>query len=555
MLTRSALIGLLTIAATTIFAPAASATISPGLTLEQGAGTSAGSSVAMGFDINSHATVADSLQNLTIGLPPGLLVNLNTNGGACLASAAPTPLCQIASGTLNGASGTQVSLYLVTPPAPSGIVGNLTAASKPLNAAGVDLVIQGGETISGALTLTSSPAVALTLSFSGIPLASHVKELQLTFNSMRLPTNCSSVESLTVQASSWQGGAGTASAPLAVSGCSSLPYAPKISAVVTKEAAGAVVEVQFTQGAGEAASNALEFGEPPGVKLNKVLAPCFNGETCTVGTVAATSPLLPATALSNGMLTLAGSINKGNPSQAISGSLTMSFPPPFEFAVAGPIDIAEKMLSFSGMPDIPLTALTYIFTGIPAGPAFTTECEPGTIAATVLSQDGNPATKISGPVTNVSCPPPGARPKATGSLSGLASGKPVLRVHATRGSGAPSIASLSVSLPGGLSFGHRVISKRRTCKRVHGKNKCTSGYALRGFSLSGATLANARIQGGALRLAFAHAVTSVSLAARAPMLVESKALQRKAKKHKAKGLAASIRITDAKGTGTSLRVP
>lgn len=555
MLRRSALIGLLAIAATTVFAPAASATISPGLTLEQGGGTSAGSSVATGFDINSHATIADSLQNLTVGLPAGLLLNLNANGGACVASPAPTPLCQIASGTLNGATGTPVSLYLVTPPAPSGIVQNLTAASKPLNLAGVDLVIQGGETISGTVALTSSPTVALSLSFGGIPLSSHVKELQLTFSSMRLPTNCSSVESVTVQASSWQGGAGTASAPLAVSGCSALPYTPKIAAVVTKEAAGAVVEVQFTQGAGEAATNTLAFGEPPGVKLNKVLAPCFNGETCTVGTVAATSPLLPSTALSSGMLTLAGTINKGNPSQAISGSLTMSFPPPYEFSVTGPINIAEKMLSFSGVPDIPLTALTYVFTGIPAGPAFTTECEPGTIAATVLSQDGNPATKISGPVTNVNCPPPSARPKVTGSLSGLASGRPVLRVHATRGSGAPNIASLSVSLPGGLSFGHRVITKRRTCKRVHGQKKCASGYALKGFSLSGATLANARVQGGALRLAFTHAVTSVSLAARTPMLVESKSLQRKAKKHKANGLTASVRITDAKGTGTSVRVP
>ena len=353
MLRRSALIGLLAIAATTVFAPAASATISPGLTLEQGGGTSAGSSVATGFDINSHATFADSLQNLTVGLPAGLLLNLNANGGTCVASPAPTPLCQIASGTLNGATGTPVSLYLVTPPAPSGIVQNLTAASKPLNLAGVDLVIQGGETISGAVSLTSSPTVALSLSFGGIPLASHVKELQLTFSSMRLPTNCSSVESVTVQASSWQGGAGTASAPLAVSGCSALPYAPKIAAVVTKEAAGAVVEVQFTQGAGEAATNTLAFGEPPGVKLNKVLAPCFNGETCTVGTVAATSPLLPSTALSSGMLTLAGTINKGNPSQAISGSLTMSFPPPYEFSVTGPINIAEKMLSFSGVPDIP----------------------------------------------------------------------------------------------------------------------------------------------------------------------------------------------------------
>ena len=555
MFARTALVGLLIAATTTIFAPAASATISPGLTLEQNAGTTAGSSVPTGFDMNSHATVADSLQTLTVGLPAGLLVNLNMNGGSCVASAAPTPLCQLASGTINGSGGTPVTLYLVSPPTPTGIVQNLTAASKPLNVAGVDLVIQGGDTIPGTVLLTNSPAVALNVTFGSIPLSDHLKELQLMFGSLRLPTNCSAVENVTVQASSWQGSSGTSSAPLALSGCSSLPYAPKIAAKVTKESAGALVEVQFTQGGGEAATNALEFGEPRGVKLNKVLAPCFNGETCTVGTVAATSPLLPASALSSGMLTLAGSINKGNPSQAISGSLTMSFPPPFEFSVAGPIDIAEKMLSFSGVPDIPLTSLTFTFTGIAAGPAFTTECETGTIAATALSQDGNPASKISGPVTNVNCPPPSARPKATGSLSGLASGKPALRVHATRGSGAPSIAALSVSLPGGLSFSHRAIGTHRKCKRVNGHSKCATAYAIKGFSLSGASLAKARMKGSSLLLTFSHAVAGVSLSARTPLLTESKTLKRKARKHKAKGLAAGIRITDAKGTGTLVHVP
>jgi hypothetical protein len=555
MFSRSALIGLLIVVAAAVSAPVASATISPGLTLEQSGGTAAGSSVATGFDINSHATIADSLETLTVSLPAGLLVNLNQNNGSCLASAAPTPLCEIARGTINGATGTPVNLYLVTPPTPSGIVQNLKASSQPLNAAGVDLVIQGGATISGALTLTSSPSVALTLSFASIPLASHVKELQLMFASMRLPTNCTTVESLAVQASSWQGSSGTAAAPLAVSGCSSLPYNPTISAKVTKENAGAMVEVQFTQGAGEAASNSLEFGEPPGVKLNKVLAPCFNGETCTVGTVAASSPLLPSTALSSGMLTLAGSINKGNPSQAISGSLTMSFPPPFEFSVAGPIDIAEKMLSFSGLPDLPLSTLTFTFTGIPAGPAFTTECEPGTIAATVLSQDGNPAARISGPVTNVGCPPPSARPKVSGSLGGLAAGKPVLHVSATRGSGAANIASLQVSLPGGLSFSRHAIATHRSCKRAHGHNKCTTAYSVKGFSLHGAGLASARLQGSALLVTFSHAVASASLTARGPLLAESRALRQKAKRHQTKGVAASVRVTDAKGTGTTVSVP
>lgn len=555
MFTRRALIGLITAALSVVFAPAASASISPGVTLEQAGGTAAGSTVPLGMDIDSHATIADSLEGLEIGLPAGLLIDLDANGGACVAQAAPSPLCQIASGTINGATGTPVNLYLVAPPTPSGVVQNLTAGSKALNVAGVDLVIQGGETIGGSVTMTSSPAVTLNLTFASIPVATHIKQLQLTFGALRLPTNCNTVESVAVQASSWQGSSGTASAPLALSGCSSLPYTPTIAATVTKLSSGATVEVQFTQPAGQAATAALEFGEPKGVKLNKVLAPCFNGATCTVGTVAASSPLLPATALSAGMLTLAGSINRGNPSQAISGTLTMSFPPPFELSVAGPIDVAEKMLSFSGMPDLPLSTLTFTFTGIPAGPAFTTECEPGTIAATVLSQDGNPASKITGPVTNVSCPPPAAKPKASGSLRGLASGKPQLSVHLARGSGAPDLASLSVTLPGGLAFSSRAVSAHRSCKRVGGRQRCTSGYALKGFSLSGAKLSRARVQGGALQLTFAHPVPGAALLARGPLLVESKALERKAKRHDAKGLSAHVRVTDAKGAATVVQVP
>ena len=74
------------------------------------------------------------------------------------------------------------------------------------------------------------------------------------------------------------------------------------------------VAITLTQpnAAGESATSGIEFGNPNGVKINKVLAPCFKGATCTVGTVAASSPTLSSTALSTGVLTLAGSINSGN---------------------------------------------------------------------------------------------------------------------------------------------------------------------------------------------------------------------------------------------------
>lgn len=543
MLSRSVLIGLLAAAATAVFAPAALATITPRLAIEQSAGTAAGSSVATGFDIKANTTVTDRLSSLTMGFPAGLLVNLNMNGGACVNSASPTPTCELGTGTINGPTGTPVALYLV-------------ASGKPADVAGVALVIQGGATINGVLTLTSSPTVALNLVFGEIPAASNVKELQFTLSSLRLPTSCSAVESVTLQASSWEGGSGSTSAPLSVSGCSSLPYAPSVAATVTKEggSSGALIEVQFTQGAGEAATSALEFGEPPGVKLNKVLAPCFNGVTCTVGTVAATSPLLPSTALAAGMLTLAGSINPGNPSQAISGSLTMSFPAPFEFSVAGPIDLAEKMLTLTAVPDVPLSTLTFSFTGIPAGPAFTTECEAGTIAATMVSQNGNPPVKISGPVTNVNCPPPSAKPTASGSWSGLASGRPQLRLHAARGSNAPDISSLTLTLPGGVSFARRALGTHRSCRKVHGHQRCTTSPSVRGLSLSGAALAKARLEEGELVLQFAHAVPAVTLLAHGPLLSESKGLQRNAKRHKTGNLAAHIRITDTKGRATALSV-
>lgn len=527
MFARTALTGLLVAAVTAICPALAQAVLTPTLAIEQGAGTTAGSSPATGFNINFNPRLGvDSVKDLSIAFPPGFLPNLGMNGGACVSSSAPSPLCVLGTGTIHTTKGvaTPVTLYLVAPPSLADV-------------AGVAFAIQGGATITGPVSLASSSPAALNVSFSGFPVG--IEEMQFTLASPRLPTTCGASRTVSVATTSYELTSASTSAPLAVTGCNAIPYAPKVAATVTKVKGGAQVVVTITQsGADEAATGAVAFGNPNGVKINKVLAPCFKGATCTVGTVAASSPVLPSTALGSGLLTLAGSINSGSLSQQVTGSVTMSFPPPYQFSVVGPLNLSERTITFLSMPDIPLSTLTYTFTGVPAGPAFTTECQNATIAATLVPQNGNPAVKVTGPVTNVGCSAASAKPKASGSWSGLASGKPRLSIHARGGSGA-GLVSLSIGLPSGLSFSHKALVKSTVVK---------------GLSLSGAAVKSARLKSGRLAITFTHTVSSVSLAAGGPLLRESSALERKAKQHKTGTLSESVRLTDAAGHTTSLRV-
>jgi hypothetical protein len=530
MFPRSALIGLLAAAAAAASPAAASASIAPGMSLDQSAGTTAGSIVPTGFAINFNPKLGDSVRDLTLSFPAGFLVNLQTNGGVCLASSTPNPLCQIGAGTVNGPTGSAVRLYLVAPPA----FGDL---------AGVDLVVEGGGTSTGGITLTGSPSVALNLAFTSLP--GGIGELQFSLTG-RLPSSCSTTPLVKLAATSYFGSSGAASAPMSVTGCGSMTYAPAISSTVAKQpkGSGTVVTIAFSQGAGDSATSSLQFGTPTGVKINKVLAPCFAGTTCTVGSIAIQSPLLPSTALAGGALTLAGAINAASRSAPITGALTMAFPPPYQYFVEGPINLAEHTITFLGLPDIPITAMTLTFTGTTAGPAFVTNCEAGTITATATPQDGAPAVKLRGASTTTGCPPPGSRPVASGSIGGLASGKPRLHLSASRhGSGTP-LTSLSVGLPGGLSFKSRAL--KGSCRR--GGHGC-------GLSVSGAAVKSVGVSGGKLVLSLGSGASHVSLTVGSPLLSESNALQAKARRHRAGRLRASVTLHDESGLATAVRVP
>jgi len=560
---RIALAGLLAAAVTAIFPAVAAANIAPSLSIDQGAGTTAGSSPATEFDIKLtplsgaagnvlNELNGDSLRNVTIAFPKGLLINLAMQDGACVVASTPSPACQIASGVIDGPTGKAVSMYLVAPP-------------KPSDVAGVETTVEGGSTVIGELALGTSPEVGLDLSYTN--LSPGITEFQFTLSGPRLPTSCSPSENVTVGVSSWQGSSGIATAPLTVTGCSALPYAPTAAATVIKEpqSTNASVVTTFTQGPGQSDTGSIQFGIPTGLKINKVLQPCFSEKPCTVGIVSAQSPLLPAPALAHGTLTLGGTVGSSNAGEVnqlsapVGGvTLTLSFPAPYAFSIAAPVSFTEHTITLTGIPDIPMSSLSLTFTGPPAGPAFATSCESSTIATTFTPLDGNPVSKVTGLVTNIGCPPPPpsvaktvGKPTATGALTGLASGQPKLRLRATRGSNAPDIAALSIGLPTGLSFAHRALVKHRVCNAT----RCRTSFSIKGLSLSGKGLKGASIRNGELLIALARDAASVSLTARGPLLDESTALRFDARQQKAAALIARLRITDSGGTATVVSVP
>ena len=83
----------------------------------------------------------DSVKNLTLQLPAGLIANASIDGGACLKSATPLPACRVGTGTVsateNSLGGAMLSLpaefSLVAPPAPADLAGLAVSVKDPLS--------------------------------------------------------------------------------------------------------------------------------------------------------------------------------------------------------------------------------------------------------------------------------------------------------------------------------------------------------------------------------------------------------------------------------------
>jgi hypothetical protein len=115
---RRITVGLAAVVASVALVPGASAAIRPTLTLDQSAGTAAGSTANLGMDLEFAPNPGtDSPKDLTLKLPAGLLANAAIDGGACLKSATPVSACQVGTGTVT-ASDTELGLVVPLIPLP-----------------------------------------------------------------------------------------------------------------------------------------------------------------------------------------------------------------------------------------------------------------------------------------------------------------------------------------------------------------------------------------------------------------------------------------------------
>jgi hypothetical protein len=336
----------------------------------------------------------------------------------------------------------------------------------------------------------------------------------------------------------------TASAPLTVTGCGSLPYAPKLSATVARDAgdSGAAFSATVTGPATQAATQAFEFDVPSSISPNPNAAlACLLGTACVIGSASASSPFLPSSALTNGVVNLGGSI--------LAPTLTVGFPPPYPVSFTGTVDTSSEALTFNDIPDLPLTSLTLAVGGGSAVKLFTTTCAAGSLAVKLTPWNGGATQPASTPITfGGSCP---AAPTAPGtptpassaptvsaaSLRGLVKRAATLRLTANEGTGAAPIKRITVTLPRGLAL---ASAKGVTVRNARGRRARFAAAARRGVLTI------------ALAAPTAHA--GISIGPRAITVSASLAnrVRSELRRRKVAALRFEVRITDSAKLTTGL---
>jgi uncharacterized membrane protein YgcG len=588
------------VVAAMVCAPVAGAAITPSASLNQSAGTQAGTSVSLGTTFSFAPANNDSPKDLTINLPPGLLANASINNGACLKTTSMQSACQVASGTVSAETvplgiglpvpvSVPISLYLVAPPHAGDLAG---LAIKNDMAGGTALGSPGAITIrpSDAGVTIAFTNIPNSVSVGGIPTRISVQSMQTTLTGMRLPTSCPATPaSVSITVDSYSDGTRkTASAPLHVTGCSTLPLTPSLTVTAVKDSADSGVQVttDVKQPASppQATGRTVVLTLPTTVFAPNVLAVLNGGILCanpasgtckSIGTASSTSPLYP-TALT-GKAYLTGSLT--------APQIALEFPAPFPISLAGQVDLTTGATTFHNVPDLPLTDLKVVLAGGPNS-VFTATCNPasGTASTKLTSQDGDLTKTVSDDFTVSGCPagggpvPPGGSGGSGGSGGGsgsgssggggstgggsgpgpgggtgsgptgsggqtiasvtlgrLASGLATLRLAVLAGGHASKIAGLVLTLPAGVHF--------------------RTGRAHKGHPVSSIRLIRARLKG--VKVVHGRLVISLRSPARAFTvrlwhLIESAGLVHAVRHHHLRAMTLRLTVLDAAGKRTQL---
>jgi hypothetical protein len=538
---RSVASALALCAAAGVLAPSAWASVSPSLSLDQSAGMTAGAFENLGVDLKFGPSGGDSPERLTLDLPPGLLADASIDGGACLRMAdLADAACQVGSGSVTADA--YGAIPITTP-----VTFDLVPAPQPGDLAGL-AVSSGGTQIGATADVRIRPSgdpdgvaidFVLPNSLYGVPIS--IAEISSTFDGLRYPTTCPSTpESFSVSVDSYSDPTiRTVSAPLSVTGCSALPYAPAFALSATKDLGDDQVALttQVTQTAREAPSRSLTLLMPrppllPNLGAGTLLCLSVSSGTCSpVGSVTASSPLYPSPLTGVAYLTGSG----------LSLSLTLAFPSPFPLTLTGPIDLSKNSTTFTGLPDLPLTSLRVSLNGGSNGLFKATCARPsGTADAVLTDQNGDKAVDAASAFTVSGCSAQGGGNGTAASLtatrvSGLGSGRPSISFRVQVARRDPKLRAITVVLPAGLSF-------------------ASGGIGTRG----GIVITRAGI--GALRLSHGHLVitlrkpaSSIVVRIGAGLLRESPSLQRLAKHRHLPRLALTVKTENTKGRRATIR--
>jgi hypothetical protein len=554
---QGALLALCLMCGAAIFASGAWASSTPALSLDQSAGNTAGATQNLGMNLSFTDSTGDSPDDMSINLPPGLLANANLDGGACLKmDDLSDTSCQVGTGYVSTdlldavpLEDLPVTFDLVAPPAAGDLAGL---------AVNFDNGTQIGTTADVKVRPSGDPnGVGLTLDFvlpntlDGVPIM--ITSIDSTFDGLRYPTSCPSTPAnVSVSVNSYNNSTSqSVTAPLSVTGCSSLPFAPKVSIAATKDSSDreAGLTATITQAADEATTGSMTLGfsgDALGLNLGSVKALCLNvaSGTCTpVGVATATSPLYPTPLTANAYLT--GNVN--------GLTLTLPFPAPFPLTLVGKVDLENVTTSFTGMPDIPLTNLQLKLNG-GSEALFATNCRPasGVVTGSITDQNADKTVTSSNPYTISGCPASGSTTTTTGgattvtadntptvsgvSLSGVTvsnknSKHPSLSFKVGVGKKASKLSALTVELPNGLSFVR------------HGSAKHPK---VTGVSLKGAKVKSLKLSRGHLVITLKKAVRSLTVNLTTTSLTENSALAASVKSGKVKSLPLIVIATNAK---------
>jgi hypothetical protein len=371
----------------------------------------------LAFSYGSSTT--DGVQQVTISLAPGIVASIANVPATCSPDQLRANACpagsQIGTGTVT-TNGTPrpAALYLMPPPTPSDGAGFGA------------IVLVGPDVYSGLGSLDIVPGVdgrSIGLVKIGVPVvrSEQIDHLVATMNSTttdgrpftRLPTSCATASSsATVETAEANTGSGSDS--FDPTGCSALSYTPALTAAEVTGDAGAggvelVLSISQPNAATESATKAVAVDLPP--RLVPLAGPaasaCLTGTPCAIGTATATSWLMPDSYLSSGTVTLGGT--------GAAPTVTVTFPEPVALSIAGTVDVANGLVTFPNVPDLPLSTLRLAITGTPAAKVLaTTTCAPADVVARFTPQSGGATVTSVQPIVYHGCttsgpPPPPAR--------------------------------------------------------------------------------------------------------------------------------------------------